>query len=679
VGTSDYRPGQLLEATNPLELAYFHDDIWRLAPPAAAQRNRWGAINWRIRLDDGSDLTDPIHRRLLWHLKMLLGTAIIDPRGGKAVSEGGLSGFAQTIATGASWMVSEGMDDFSRLDNAASWRYYTWFVENYEGSGGTDHRRRKLTWSSANLRLRFPALVYRQQPALALHGLAVDEEPPLDGRSIDAVVSQDLQMRRGDKETPIPDGVFLSIVAGAMRLLDQAAEDVIELQALCCPQLNGTIDDGVLQDGMTYAALSDVLASYIPSTLPGEAEPWIDLTQSYTRVLDDGRKVEVEGRQILRRAIVAIQMACVTTIQSLVAIRVDQLASIEDENFAGELPSCVTTRRSQDGLMEKFYVKNINLKARDPDLALIGSRSWGSDYLPPAVRALSILHRLTLPWRVMANTKRLLIVFSSARGLPRTGKNVSHATSSGITIAERDFFRKWCNHDGLSTQEKAEYVEGKGLRDQKWRTTFAIFKTRLDDRLLPEVAEHFRHMRNATTEHRYVGSDARTMGSEVDPAYYESARLFYDVLEDGEPIIGRFADFVRSFGERYSGSVQDYELAVTALDFRFFVFDYGVCGMAAMPERSACNKNGGTESWLRVAPNEAFRTPLTCVGCPCFAAITKHLRYWENRTTTLELFIARADDLETNAREVLKLRLRTATAIRDGLRSANRRSGETRH
>lgn len=144
-------------------------------------------------------------------------------------------------------------------------------------------------------------------------------------------------------------------------------------------------------------------------------------------------------------------------------------------------------------------------------------------------------------------------------------------------------------------------------------------------------------------------------------------------------MIGRFVDFVRSFGERYQGSVADYELAVTTLDFRFFVFEYGVCGIAAMPERSQCNKNAGTESWLRVAPNEAFRAPLTCLGCPCFAAMVKHLGYWQRRVTAIEVYLARSDDLEANAREVMKLRLKTAKAVRDGLRHAGRRADENLH
>lgn len=661
---------------NPYDVPYFYSDVWRLANPAAGQGSRWGAINWVIRLDDGTYLTDPEHRRLLWHIKVLVASAIVDPRGAAAISEGGLSSVSQSIATAASWMVSAGLSDFSTLGNEASLKLLEYFKSKYENSGGNDHRVRKKTWSSASLRLRFPALLYRQQPSLVEKGVLVLAEAPFEGRAINDVVMRELQLYKGDKQTPIPDNVFLSAISGAYRLLYEAADDVIELQALCSPQL---IDQGGSVTRILYAKMSNLVSSYVPATLPGESSPWIDLSKSYRRTMDDGREVGVEGRQIVRRAIIAIQSACVITIQSLTALRVDQLASIEDESFIGDLPSCVLSKPSADGLMEHFYVANVNLKANDKDLALVGSRPWGSDHLPPVVQALSVLHRLTIPWRALGGTKRLMLVFTNARGLPRTGDQIGDPKSTGITIAEREFFRDWCDHSKLTAEEKMEYVSGKGLRDQKWRTTYAIYKMRIDDRLLPAIAEHFTHMRISTTEHCYVGSDARTMGSEIDPAYYATAKYMHDILEGGEAVVGRLEAFIRSFGKRYRGTVQEYELAVTSLDIRFFVFDYGVCGMSAMPEKSQCNLNAGTASWRRVTPNEAFRTPLTCIGCPCFAASTVHLSYWEERAENLERHLAQADELESNPRAVLELRLRTARAVRDGLRSAIRRKDEEIH
>jgi hypothetical protein len=601
---------------------------------------------------------------------MLAASLIKDPRGRQGVTPGGCAQLAQTIQTGAGWMIERGMTDFTGMDSEASWDLLRYFLETHEDpTYSVGFRPREISFSSASHRLRFVSLIYDQRKSLERYGIAVPNEAPFDGRSINDVVNQDLNLFHGPKQEPIPDNVFLAMVNGAIRILGDPAEDVIELQMLCCPQLHRPIDTSDRASELTFYAEANAEAeAFIFSTINGESEPWATLNLPQKRALIDGRETNVDGRQLIRRLILSIQAACITIIQSCGGLRVNTLCSLEDSSFTGDFPSCLSVRKSLDGLIDLFYVVSPDHKVSHEDKEwLIGASPCGSEFVPPTVRALSVLHRLSAPWRQLSERSSLIVSFSSARGLPRKKDSIGTMTATTITDAERYFLREWCDVSGLTSDEMRLYVHGKGLRDQKWKTTFAIYMTRVDGRLLAAVSQHFRHLRAATTDKFYVGRDLRHMGLTASAAYRESAKFFRDVLEGGEPIVGRFERILRDFPVKRGSSQADYEIAVIRLDLRILPFDYGFCGIAANPEEARCHKLGGTEAWYRRSPNHSFRGVTTCAGCRCFGASKANLPFWMKRETDLDRLINNDARIQDGTESLLKLRLQQARAMVRGL------------
>src|SRR3569623_1636944 len=101
----------------------FESPIWRTAEPMAGQRSSHGSLNWDMSIRNDASLLDDEFRSLRWHLRVFVWTLIHDPRGAKSLSPGGLAHLRETLKSAARWMAAEGMSDFSRLSNAASWRY----------------------------------------------------------------------------------------------------------------------------------------------------------------------------------------------------------------------------------------------------------------------------------------------------------------------------------------------------------------------------------------------------------------------------------------------------------------------------------------------------------------------------------------------------------------------------
>lgn len=478
---------------------------WRLAAPMVGQRARHGALLWSVNLGGGESLLDDRFARLRRHLRLLVWTIVHDPRGSKALSPGGLTHLRNAIQGGARWMASENMTDFERLDSLASWRFVEFFLRDHEkGPRTLRGRQPKVTWSSASACLKFVALVHRQRRALERFGVRVPAEPPFDGRNVDQVVQQDLDLHRGTAPEPIPDEIAIRVMNGAQDWLGVRASDIGHL-ATAVGDLERLRRSGVRVGELEiYRRSKELLASFEFSTLDGDATPWMNLRDGYERAQLDGRTSFIQGRQILRRLLLGVQGAAVICIQATTGIRASELTSFEDDGSPGPLPSCIEVRRSVDGLLDLFYAHGVEIKVTNERGAwLIASRLAGTDYLPPSVLAFSVLHTLFAKWREVGGHGKLLLSFSASRGLPKTSLSIGVATSQYITYLQKIFFAECCDQTGLSSEVVERFVDHHALRGQLWRKTFATYLFRIDARLLEPISRHFKHLRVAMTEAKY--------------------------------------------------------------------------------------------------------------------------------------------------------------------------------
>ena len=65
-----------LDSLHVSEWSSFGDGTWRVAKPPAGQSSRYGAINWRHPLPDGSHLTNTNWEPLLREFKVLVWTLL---------------------------------------------------------------------------------------------------------------------------------------------------------------------------------------------------------------------------------------------------------------------------------------------------------------------------------------------------------------------------------------------------------------------------------------------------------------------------------------------------------------------------------------------------------------------------------------------------------------------------
>lgn len=655
------------------------DDVWYLADkPAPGQSSRYGRFKWNIKIDAHRSLCDPEFRRCLEHVKLWLWTMIHDPRESKPISPGGMGSIHATVETGVRWMVHEGMKGFGEFDNEASWRFLDWFVSEHEKTRlGKLTRSPKLTRGSANRRLSFVALVYRQRMALQRFGVRVPAEPPFDGRRVDEVVRHDLDLHEHGRLVPIPDDVALLLMRESQRLLEAPADDVMSLVRQC------RLDDQMLLMGQTSVGNLEayhhdlrVIREFAFAKLEGENNPWTNIGDPYARTLLCGRQVTIDERQALRRLIITIQAAAVICIQACTGMRASELAALEDDGSGDDLPSCVISRLSQDKLLELFYCRGVELKVNKVRTEwLIGARLAGTEDMPPPVRAFSILHKLFHPWRNLAKLDRLLIVFSAAKGLPRQPSSISAATSGYLTNLQKDFLREQCDTSGLSARSQKRFLQSNGLRGHLWRSTFAIYLYRIDPRLIAPISRHFKHLRVAMTETKYIGNDVELIAAADESRVTESARFFHEAIHDHQPVVGSLAKYFDELVMEEQATLDDCKLAVTDQDLRLLDFDYGVCGVSIKPEQSLCNRIGGTASWAKTSPNEAFRGVSMCVGCPCFAASRRHLPYWEKRLRSLEQAVEKDQKSQDKGSYVLEQRMHSARTIVERLREPLRGNG----
>ncbi len=627
------------------EKCVFADNIWVVLHCVAGQRPRHGTINWNISLPDGSSLTDEKNSSLLTEFKALVWTMIHDPREGKAITGGTLNSLELAIASVCSWMILEEVPSIADIDSAMSWEYAQYFLDHHEQVDPKKQKTRPRTVSNASASVRLTVLVYmyRQRQALRLLGIEPAQEAPYDGRSVDDVVRNELDLHRKGKLDPIPDDIAIPVLGSAIRFLGAPADDVMALQDLCMRAFEEAPgeSEGTWCRREKYRAAIAELTKFQFARIDEEVEPWRGPVEPALRTLRDGRKGMLEGNQLLRRLIITIQSAAIVCIQGSTGMRAHEMCGLDagsDESHP--LPGCIELEISSDGLMEIFYCRSVEAKqSKVRTRWVIGARSVGSNYLPPPVRAFQVLWQLYMRWRRLGGTTQLLVTFRAAKGLPRKSTSVGRMTVVALTELQKDFLREHCDLSGASEASRVEFLEQHRLRGHRWRTTFALFLFRVNSGLLSAISRHFQHLSMVMTERGYIGNDVDLIDTLDSTRVMESARFMLEFAEGRSAAAGSVAKHVERFREELrEQKVEATQAAAEAFvienDLRVFFLPYGHCFLHLKPEASRCHELGGSSHWSRRGPNVAFRSPSVCLGCQLFIANGRHLPVWEEREST---------------------------------------------
>ncbi len=322
---------------------------------------------------------------------------------------------------------------------------------------------------------------------------------------------------------------------------------------------------------------------------------------------------------------------------------------------AQPLPACISIKRSKSGLHHHFFMHGKLSKGEDEpkdEKWLCGSRTADAiDFEPPVVRAIRVLERLFEPWRDMIEddlTRRSLTLTFSRHGLPRRGDSIVPASSSQVNLAlAQQAGRPEVGIGRLKSQiprnpKLAPYVRtnGRCIRSHQWRKTFALFMMRLDERMLPALSHHFKHMSIAVTEGAYMPHDPSMIAAADSVHMMETHRALYEMRRGSGGSFGKLDRAMDGFKDDLEKLIGDLPLeenyenvrhAILTRDLRIYNAEHGRCLIAVNPDRARCHDAAGTSGWRRLRPNIETRTPGMCTGCENFSVSSEHASFWRRR------------------------------------------------
>lgn len=617
--------------------------------PTDGQPSTASTIRWDYPLIAGSTLAEPRwslvadwNRRFVWSL-------LVDSRSSRPIKPGSIGGMDIGLRSLNRWMVTEGLECPAQLDADACSKYVdlcasglAFHMQN-EGASGGHH----MLWK----RLRVLELLFRQGPALADSGIDPMPQHPFGGRRTTAVVN-DFATRSFEPVPPLPDEVLIPIVTGAWRHIGCPAEDIIRLQELsenAYWENTSRAPSGGTTESREKRSFQ-VVTKFKFSTPEGEKGPWREsiATTSVDSVVNAG---PLPPRQILRNLVCEVRDAAALTVLFTAGIRPNELCGIDGgRNVDTKLPKCVEVRTSRSGLNEIFVLHGWISKGKRnkvPAEWVIGLRAKNSGYIPPAVHAVDVLERLFKRWRELGNSKRLIVGFCTQRGLPKSKASVSEINASTLLLGQRNFILRYIDLSHLpdvSAQgdDLRPYRDSNGvcIINGQWRKSWATYVFRVNSRLIPAIAQQFKHVNLAVTEQSYVGNDPRNLEDLDGVRLQQTIQFFYQAALGKTPVAGRLAKLVDQHvhtlremidpGSRRR-SLENIKEWVLIHDIRIWFNPHGKCFVSLKPTEARCHNLAGTSHWSAKSPNFEWMEPDICMGCACFAIDGDHTEFWQAR------------------------------------------------
>lgn len=632
----DFIPPRGLQNLRVSPQSLWTDPRWRLENPTPGLSDVCSILRWDIDLPDGSSLLDIKWSVLLDSMRRFIWSLLVDPREGKCMKATSMATTSQMIKLLIRWMVANGYQSISELDNEASWEYVEYVSEVSKEDEGV-----MPTVSGVWARLHIISLLHKQSAALVEAGIAPMPVPPFDGRST-FDVAKEVAVRVKNFIPPLPDAVALPMMAAAERLIGIPAGDVISLQEIYLTAYRQGGPGNHIGPGKSLPCRTNAtripVASFQFSILPGESTPWrIPIDTRPRRGSQDDFVVEI------RELIMDIRNACVIVLQSHVGQRISEVMGLKaGVNPETGLPSCIVLRTSRTGLNTVFYLKGLVSKIHSREMEwVIGARPADSAYIPPPVRALIVLEQLFHPWRELGERDDLIVSFVSNRGLPKGKDSIGRPFSAKVGLGQKDFLRRYVDLGVLGDSPDVDiYRDGQVLRTHQWRKTFALYVIRTDSRMLPHISQHFKHLSLAMTEQGYIGNDPELIEAMDSVRQQLTARLFFEAATGKTAYAGHMAALIEEHRAMLAQLIQDKEAApayraveewVIENDLRFWFADHGKCLIRLRPDAARCHQLAGAKDWRNDRPNFEYQEPSVCIGCECFLIDGEHTEFWKQR------------------------------------------------
>lgn len=617
--------------------SFLTDSEWILDYSRSGVKPSSIIVRWCIDLGNGKNLFDSEFKELLRAVRWLLFGLLFDSRTTRPIKPTTAATVVRTaLAHLLRWMIKTGQNSFADLDNDVSWEFYELVVERTQMIHGEEINSGQLINN-----LKILHMIHRQSDVLREHFVETMPEPPYDGLS--ALAVSKLGAKSANRWIqPYPDVVVLPIWEAASRLLGAPADDVISLVHHCA--------------WLTFVRKYSCARSFTKrrknfalkfpfASLESEGRPWIDFDENISAGIT--RKPVKRFDFKIVACLINVSGAAVATLLGTTGMHVSELCAMDGgRSSATNLPACIETRISRSGLSELFYVQSKMLKNFDdkPLEWIIGSRPFGSSYLPPSVRAIDVMERLFAPWRTADCSSLFLNLCAATRNNLALTSDVLKPTSQLLRGWQKEFVLRAQCLDALPDQitgpggkvDLRGYKSGLMIRTAPWRKNFAHYVVKVDPRLLPAISQHFKHLSIAMTEEGYVGNDPELLDVMESARVHETVRFLLEQTSDGVPLAGGMAAHIAQHRKELAELVAragapGVEALVLEHDFRIWFEPHGACLIQLSPGRSQCHKAAKTDPWLANAPNFAFRSPTMCAGCGCFAADKFAAPFWQAR------------------------------------------------
>lgn len=553
------------------------DQVWHLDGVRPGGNRSDFSLDWGFTLADDSRFSDPKWADWREAAKLFLWSLKLDPPPGRRnVHESTLVSTFKTLRNLIRWMAAQGSRSFADLDRDGCKRFMALIAQRPGAMPGETLKSTTLqNYASLLTRLYLQGAKY---PAVAIDDPFPGIAPPF--------------VRRDRGWLPYtPDAVAISLVSAALRLIGQPADDVIALQTQAQTAYDHALASGISQTKAGFI-VTDAIAPFIFTTLPGEDAPW------YVAPVTSTKQV----RYLTDR----IYDACFVVIAYLVGARVSEILGLQ----AG----CIEQHPSGNGGETFAYLSGqIYKTARGADGE---AHRWIAP--APVERAVAVIEQLTARLRAQTGRSELFLVMAST-GLVGPAARIDLPIVSTIIRRLNNLFAPFI---GLP-EHKGEPWH---LNTHQGRKTFARFVGKRDRTGLHALQAHFGHITRAMTDRGYVGTDF-ALDDLIDRHAQEETRAALEEVLTAATLAGKGGRMIAARsqfrGRTRDGDVQTYvRFLMEETDLRLGVCDWGYCVYRV--ETAACL---GDER----GPNPVLRTESTCLTCANFAVTVRHRLVWQAR------------------------------------------------
>lgn len=603
---------------------------------AGAERT---GINWRIKFEDGTLLTDAEYSDVLDWCKRFVWSLLVAPGNGTGpLSVSSLDSLGVGLKILLIWMLENNYRLPSELTPEAISDFCDDLPDRISDTG-------VITEAQVWLPIRTVSQLWKQRKAMTKAGCPAMLIHPFNGENSHSAARRISSQERG-WIMPLPDEVVVPILNRAFWFLGAPANDILELIHQMYEayfQEPGTHWNGEGISRHISAIRAKKVSNKFEFTDEGNDSWWL------TRLVSGSI-----SKEDIRTLFVDLAGACIAILQGATGMRISEIAAINAgmDDMSG-LPVSVEIRKSASGLFELFYLKSHLAKGEESPRAvdwLMGMRLVGSTDIPPVVTALMVAQRLFDPVRWLAGTDRLLVSLPPGSGLPKSEAGVGPIYGKHLREWLRGFVERWVDLREIPDQSKrptktndlVEYklTKGRCIKPTQFRKTFASFSIQVSSSLIPALAMHFRHMSHAMTEQGYIGSNPVLLADRDSIAAQKTASIFFDLAGGNSRVAGRrgahLLEHLEEAREKVIGSDvpstwrNAEKLAGQLGTIAWFQID-GAC-LPLDSNNMLCHKEAGTQPFAqKLQPNHEFRRPSTCAGCANYLITSDNREFWVNR------------------------------------------------